>query len=99
MIKVNVSKDYIVITGHANYADYGKDIVCSAVSSTVITTCNAIMKFDKNLIKYEELKDKVTITINSHNEIVDNLISNMIDMLQELEKDYPKNINIRKENL
>ncbi len=30
------------ITGHAEYADPGDDIVCSAVSSLAITVCNSI---------------------------------------------------------
>ena len=37
MIKVNIKSNHIVITGHANFADYVKDIVCASVSSIVIT--------------------------------------------------------------
>ena len=36
----------ISISGHADYDEYGNDIVCAAVSSTVITTVNGIMKYD-----------------------------------------------------
>ena len=32
MIKVKVEKDSISIIGHANYSDFGKDIVCASVS-------------------------------------------------------------------
>ena len=48
-IKVNKSKDIIkevIITGHANYAQYGKDIVCAAVSSIALTSCNAILSLE-----------------------------------------------------
>ena len=46
MIKVKLTKNNnyykrIIITGHANYDDFGKDIVCAAVSSTVITSVNS----------------------------------------------------------
>jgi uncharacterized protein YsxB (DUF464 family) len=104
MIKVEISnKDNKVhkinLLGHADYADYGKDIVCAGASTIVTTTVNAIQIFDKNYISYEEKKDNFEIVINNHNEIVDNLITNMINMLEDLEKDYPKNIKIRKENL
>ena len=99
MIKVNViGNDKIEILGHAMYDDYGKDIVCAGVSSIVTTTINGILSFDKNYITYKSEKDKFTIVINNHNEIVDNLIENMIDMLQQIEDNYPKNIKIRKEN-
>ena len=100
MIKVNIigKNDKIEILGHAMYDDFGKDIVCAGVSSIVTTTVNAILSFDKDYISYESNKDKFSITINIHNDIVDKLIENMINMLNQIEEDYPKNINIRKEN-
>ena len=104
MITVNISNKNnkihkINVLGHADYADYGKDIVCAGASTIVTTTVNAIAKFDKKYISYEQKKDNFEIVILEHNEIVDNLISNMIDMLEDLENDYPKNIKLRKENL
>lgn len=100
MIKVNITgkNDKIELIGHSLYDDYGKDIVCAGVSSVVITTINAILTFNKDYIYYVTEKDKLVIEVNVHNEIVDNLISNMIDMLEDIESDYPKNIKIRKEN-
>ena len=104
MIKVEISnKDNKVhkinFLGHADYDDYGKDIVCAGASTIVTTTVNAILTFDKKYISYDEKKDNFEIVILTHNEIVDNLINNMINMLTDLEKDYPNNIKIRKENL
>jgi len=103
MIKVNVLVDKnikeINIIGHANYSEYGKDIVCSATSSIVITTVNGIISFDENYITYEELPNKFIIKINEHNNITDKLITNMLNLLQELEKDYPKYIKIKEEIL
>ena len=104
MIKVNISKnndfiDCIKILGHAGYDDYGKDIVCSGVSSIVTTTINGILTFDKNYISYSSKKDNFEIIVKEHNEIVDNLIENMINMLKEIENDYPNNIKIKEENL
>ena len=100
MIKVNIygNNDKIELIGHALFDDYGKDIVCAGVSSVVTTTVNAILTFDENYIEYQNIKDKFIIEVNSHNEIVDNLIKNMIDMLEDIEEDYPNNIKIRKEN-
>jgi hypothetical protein len=95
MIKVNINKDVITITGHALYDDYGKDIVCSAVSSTVITTVNAILLIDEKAIKLTE-KNGVKIEILHHTDVVDKLILNMINLLTELQSDYKDNINIRR---
>ena len=45
MIKVDLTKENVItISGHANYDDKGKDIVCASVSSIVITTINAIIE-------------------------------------------------------
>ena len=51
MIKVKLTRDSnkikkVTIKGHALYADFGKDIVCAAVSSTVITSVNAALLID-----------------------------------------------------
>lgn len=103
MIKVNVLVDKeikeINIIGHANYDEYGKDIVCSATSSVVITTVNAILTFEKNYIEYHELPNKFVIKVKEHNDITNNLITNMLNMLKELENDYPKYIKIKEEIL
>ena len=94
MIKVEVTKDNISIHGHAMYDDYGKDIVCAAVSSTVITSVESIASIDKTAIDVKEATDKLTITINKHDKITDKLIDTMLNLLKEIEKKYPKNIKI-----
>ena len=89
MIKVSIEKEKetinkIVISGHAKYADYGKDIVCSACSSIAITTVNAILKINKKAITVTNDGDLV-IDIIEHDDVTDKLIDNMIDLLEELE--------------
>ena len=95
--KKNNKFDKINLLGHADYSDYGKDIVCSSASSIMITTVNAILVFDKNYITYEEKKDSFLIKVNKNDDISDKLIQNMINMFKELAKDYPKNIKIEEE--
>ena len=94
MIKIEVKNNHISFLGHANYNDYGKDIVCAAVSATLITTVEAISKFDIDALTIEESTDKVTLIQNKHDDITNKLIGNMLDLLKELEKKYPKNIKI-----
>ena len=38
MIKVLIKENSIRIKGHANYSEFGKDIVCASVSSVIYTT-------------------------------------------------------------
>ena len=99
MIKINVIKnndavEKISILGHAGYDIYGKDIVCASVSSIVITTVNAILRFDVKALTYDQLKDDLEITINTHSSVTDTLINNMLELLKELEMNYKKNIKI-----
>ena len=95
MILVNVEKNKIEIKGHALYDDYGKDIVCSAVSSIVITTINGIISIDNEAIYYENKNDKLVLEIKKDDLVTRKLIDNMIELLTELSKNYPKNIKIK----
>ena len=94
MIKVKVTKDLISIKGHANYDDYGKDIVCSAVSSIVMCSVEAVATFDANAIDVQEEKDRLDIVINKSDDITLKLINNMLNCLKQIEIKYPKNIQI-----
>lgn len=94
MIKVEIENNKIEIKGHANYDDYGKDIVCASVSSIVITTINAIIEFDPESIHYEDLNNRILIKKLKDDDITNKLINNMIELLEELEKSYKDNIKI-----
>ena len=51
MIKIKEKDNKIIISGHASFDEYGKDIVCASVSSIVITSINAILRYNN---KWEE---------------------------------------------
>ena len=96
MIKIEIKKDLIKITGHAGYADAGKDIVCASVSSIVYTSVNGIMNIDQDAIKFSDKKDILEIKIINKSKVVNILINSMIDLLEDLENQYPENIKIVK---
>ncbi len=99
MIKVNIKgKDVInkiTIKGHSGYEEIGKDIICASVSSIVITSVNAIIRINDQAINYSD-NHGVVIDILKHDEIIDKLILNLIELLKELEKKYSKYIEIRR---
>ena len=97
MIKVKIKDKKIIITGHSDYDEYGKDIVCASASSIVITSINAALKLEENSLDYIEEKDKLTINILSNKENIKIIIENMIDLLEELSLTYKENIKIIKE--
>ncbi len=102
MIKVKIeiknnSLKKIIISGHANYSDYGKDIVCASCSSILVTTVNAIVEIDESAIEYLDNGNTVTINILKDNDIVNKLLNNMLSLFKELTKDYKDYIKIIKE--
>lgn len=94
MIKIKTDNDSIVISGHAAYDDFGKDIVCASVSSIAITTVNAILRFDDNSLTFEEKEGYLKISILKHSKETDILVNNMLELFKELEIKYNKNIKI-----
>ena len=99
MIKIKVEHDNdfiskIVITGHANYDDYGKDIVCAAVSASVLTTINGIIALDNSILEVNNVLDKMTIKILKNEKISQVLLNSMLSNLKSLVVEYPKNIKI-----
>ena len=100
MIRVKTEKENgfykkIAILGHAMYDNYGKDIVCSAVSSIVTTTINGILSIDKDALTYQVTKQGLTINVCKQDKITETLICNMISLLKELEENYQDNIEIK----
>ena len=99
MIKVVIKKDNntingIAIDGHSGYGEAGSDIVCASVSSICITTVNALIRIDSSCIDYDDKDGHLEVDIKKHSEIIDVIIDNMVDLLNELEKDYKKYIKI-----
>ena len=102
MIKVKLTKNgdclnKITISGHANYDEFGKDIVCASVSSTVITTINILLSLDKDSISYDNTKGLI-IDIIKDEDTTKKIINVLVSNLLELERAYPKNIQIKEEN-
>jgi hypothetical protein len=95
MIKININKDEITIKGHSGYSVEGFDIVCASVSSICITTVNALLSIDEDCIEYIDNDGYLNIKVKKHNDTIDKLINNMINLLKELENQYKKYIEIR----
>ena len=53
MIEVTRCDRCITVTGHANYAPYGQDIVCAAVSTLTQTLIASIEELTADAIDYE----------------------------------------------
>ena len=85
MIKVKVTKKCISVLGHADYDDYGKDIVCASVSSIVLCSVEAIANFDTDAIEIKQSNDKLDIIINKEDNITHVVLTKKDGTTQEVD--------------
>ena len=91
--KENKNLKTIEVTGHAGYADNGKDIVCSAVSAILIGGLNALNNCDK----YEIIIKDGYVYFNSNNELSEHdqiVLETILIQLKTISESYPKFISI-----
>ena len=76
MININLlinKKDEIVgfeIEGHANYDEYGKDLVCSAVTILAYSCVNSLDKYTDD-VNFSDDEITMTVSISSPNRDTD----------------------------
>ena len=90
MINITKEKDIIKITGHS------EPNICAGVSSVMYTTTNALLKYNKDSIDYNDdtEKDEVVIAINKRDCFIDLLIDNMFDMFKDIKEDFESEVSI-----
>ena len=67
------------------------------MSNTVITTINILLSLDKDSISYDNTKGLI-IDILKDDDTTKKIINVLVSNLLELERAYPKNIQIKEEN-
>ena len=88
------SGEYLRFTcsGHAEYADYGQDIVCAAISILVINTVNSLEEIAKEPMQVEtdEKKGSIRCTFLKRplNESSKVLMDSLVLGLSQVEKQY-----------
>lgn len=102
--KKNDSLKYIQVSGHANSDDYGKDIVCAAVSvisQTILLGISEILKDDLNYsIKKGDLSFEIPDKMSYEDELrVNALTHTLILGLQNIKNNYKNYIDIIKEEV
>ena len=86
------------VSGHSGYADAGADIICSAVTSAVQLTVNAIAeKFKtKNKLFVDDNDAVIDFSFDENDERALLLAEQLFDELNALQNDYPENIRVIK---
>ncbi len=94
MIEVTVQKHEIRISGHAHYAEKGKDIVCAAVSALEYTLTKALEVIAGENLRYEEKEGQVTIGFGELSEkgqaIVDTFFVGILGVIES----YPQYVRL-----
>lgn len=88
------------IEGHADYAEYGLDIVCAAVSALTITIINAMTEILEVSVKYTEQDGKILCEIpflinDEKNSKIQLLAHTLLMGLEDIAKEHSDSINIK----
>ena len=101
MIKITYAKTkkgikHLVVIGHANSNDYGKDVICAGVSAIVIGGANALKVSKKSKIKIEEGYAEIKL---DPNEVEKNKqkFEVILIQLKSIAESYPKKVKIIRE--
>lgn len=96
MTKVIKKNNTIIIDGHANYAEYGKDIVCAAVSTLAQTLiCSLEMLTDAH-IKTIITDGYIKIVIEESSEGVQLLVDSFFIGIEGVADSYPEYVKLAK---
>ncbi len=85
----------ITVSGHANAADPGEDMVCSAISAFSFMTANNIYKFKKeNYVNIKIAEGYFAIEVLKSDNTVQLLLESLLEHLSGVERDYPDFIKL-----
>ena len=103
MIKIQINKtnnkySSLLVSGHSNYDEHGKDIVCAGVSAVVTGGLNALIIENKNKISYRVNDGYVNVDVLDIDDDKLQLIMDVIVVqLKTIEESYKKYIKIYEE--
>ena len=88
-----------LIKGHADYGEYGNDIVCAAVSSAVYLVANTITEIVHGDCKIVEKDGYFSLSMREYSGTASAMLDGLRLHLTELSKDYPQFVTITTEVL
>ena len=82
------------ISGHALFAESGKDIICAAVSSAAYMAANTVTEIIRADAKAQAGDGAMVLTLNEPNTQAETVLRGLELHLTELSKQYPQHIKI-----
>lgn len=94
MIAVEVQKDRIVVSGHAQYESSGKDIVCAGLTALVTTLIDAITALTEDKIQYEIMPGWADIHFRDLSEESKLLVDSFFLGVCNIANEFPDHVRI-----
>ena len=95
MIEIDIHPGQIAVSGHAEYAPQGQDIVCAAVSTLVQTLSASIMELTEDVAQGCEMPGKsILITKHLSDEKTKLLIDAFLVGVNMIADTYPDHVRI-----
>lgn len=94
MIAVCVRKDRVTVSGHAGYAEAGKDIVCAGVTALIQTLIKSIGDLTEDKIEYEISPGRADIHYRDLSEAGKLLIDSFFIGVCAIADEFPDHIRI-----
>ena len=94
MIVVGVRKDWITVSGHAGYAEAGKDIVCAGVTALVQGLIKSIEDLTSDQIQYDIAPGRADIQFKDLSGAGKLLVDSFFLGICAVERDFPGYVKI-----
>lgn len=91
MTTIKIEEKKIEVQGHSGYAKKGSDIVCAAISTLIEATYN-YLKATGNIVKKTTFDGYFFMLIEVINTNGKNIVKSFTEMVDDLIKQYPENI-------
>lgn len=96
MIKVRYDDKRIRVTGHAGYAEAGKDIVCASVSALCCTLVQSIERIAEEKPKIQLKPGLFVLDLTDLSIISNVLVYDFIVGVEGIAKQYPNHVSVRR---
>ena len=96
MVVVSRRNGGVSISGHAGYAEPGKDIVCAGVSVLAQNLIKSIEDLTTDKIQYDVQPGAVDIQYGDLSECAQTLVDSFFIGIQMIADEYPDNVRVSK---
>lgn len=94
MIAVSVRKDGITVSGHAEYAEAGNDIVCAGVTALVQELIRSIESLTRDQIQYDITSGRADIHFKNLSEAGKLLVDSFFIGVCQIADEFPDHVRL-----